>query len=80
MGKNKELEKDKVLFRAIEEEETCIKAKHKFLANFLKIKSNAKPQGKTYNGKKAFVRWSKCKKIWLQTFNWPGIQVHQQEM
>lgn len=42
MQKNKKLKKDKVLFKVIEEEKTCIKAKYKIFANFVIAKSNAK--------------------------------------
>lgn len=41
--KDKQLDKDKVLFNAIKEEKVCIKAKHKVFINFATIKSNAKP-------------------------------------
>ena len=44
MQKDKKLEKDEVLFKIIEEEETCIKAKHKDFANFVLTKSNTKPK------------------------------------
>lgn len=42
MQKNKKLEEDEVLFKAIEEEKTCFKAEHKTSANFTLTKSNAK--------------------------------------
>ena len=44
MQKNKKLEENKVLFKVIEKEKTGIKAKYKAFANFVLIKSNAKPQ------------------------------------
>lgn len=44
MWKDEKLEKDKVLFKAIEKEKTCIKAKYKAFANFVVIKSNVKSQ------------------------------------
>lgn len=53
MQKDKKLEKDKVLFKAIEEEKTCIKAKHKVFANFIIAKSNDKSKKKAV--KKDFV-------------------------
>ena len=55
MQKDEKLEEDKVLFKAIEEEETRIKAKYKASADFALIKSNAKPQEGAAKGKKEFV-------------------------
>lgn len=46
MQKDKKLEEDKVLFKAIDKEKTCIKTKHKASANFVLTKLNAKPQEK----------------------------------
>ena len=62
MQKAEKLEEDEVLFKAIEEEETCIKAEHKTSANFASTKSNAKPKRGTTKEKKKFVEWPKCKK------------------
>ena len=42
--KYEKLEEDEVLFKAIEEEETCIKAEYKASANFALTKSHAKLQ------------------------------------
>lgn len=53
MQKNKKLEKDKVLFKAIEKEKTCIKAKYKAFANFIIVKSNDKSKKRAV--KKDFV-------------------------
>ena len=53
--KDEKLEKDKVLFKAIEEEETCIKVEHKVSANFALIKSNAKSKKRASKEKKKFV-------------------------
>lgn len=55
MWKNKKLEDDKVLFKAIKEEKTWIKAKHKISINFTLAKSNV------VKGRKEFVEWPKCK-------------------
>lgn len=60
MQKNEKLEENKVLFKAIKEEKTCIKAKYKAFANFAKTKSNTKFQEET--AKKNFIKWLKCKK------------------
>ncbi len=60
--KDKKLEEDNVLFEAIEEEETCIKADHKLSANFVSTKSSAKPQRRAAKRKKEFVEWPKCRK------------------
>lgn len=62
MQKNKKLEEDKVLFRAIKEEKTCIKTKHKTFANFATIKSNVKLQRRATNRKKECVKQLKYKK------------------
>lgn len=62
MQKDKKLEEDKVLLKAIEEEKTRIKAKHKASANFATIKLNAKSQGGATKRKKKFVEWPKYKK------------------
>ena len=62
MRKDEKLEEDDVLFKAIEEEETRIKADPTASANFASTKSNAKPQGGAAKGKKEFVEWPKCKK------------------
>lgn len=60
--KNKKLEENEVLFKAIEEEETCIKTKHKASANFTSTKSNAKPKERTSKEKKEFIKQPKYKK------------------
>ncbi len=60
--RDKKLEEDGVIFRAIEEEETRIKADHRASANFTSTKSNAKPQHGAATGKKEFVEWPKCRK------------------
>ena len=62
MQKDKKLKEDKVLFKAIEKEETYIKAKHKASANFALTKSNAKSKRKASKEKKEFVKGPKCKK------------------
>ena len=62
MRKNEQLEKDEVLFKAIEEEEMCIKAESKASTNFATIKSHSKPQGPAQKGWKEFVEWPKYKK------------------
>ena len=62
MRKAEKLEEDEVWFKAIEEEETCIKAEHKASTNFASTKSNAKPKGGASKEKKEFVDWPKCKK------------------
>ena len=62
MRKDKKLEEDEVLFKAIEEQETRINADHRDSANFASMKSNAKPQGGAAKGIKKFVEWPKCRK------------------
>lgn len=63
MQKSKQLEKNKVLFKAIEEEKTYIKAKFKAFANFTTRKLNSKSQRRTASKKmKEFVEQPKCKK------------------
>ena len=63
MRKDEQLEEDEVLFKAIEEEETRIKAESKASANFAATKSHSKPQGGAApKGKKEFVEWPKCRK------------------
>lgn len=42
MQKNKKLKKNKVLFKAIKEEKTCIKTKYKIFINFAIKKSKTK--------------------------------------
>lgn len=42
MQKNKQLKKDEILFKAMKEEKTWIKAKSKVFANFAITKSNSK--------------------------------------
>lgn len=44
MQKNENWEKNKVLFKVIEEKKTHIKAKYKASTNFASTKSNAKPK------------------------------------
>lgn len=56
MQKNEKLEKDEVLFKIIEKEETWIKAKYKISANFASSKSNAKPQRRAAKARKKFVK------------------------
>lgn len=56
MQKDKQLEKDEVLFKAIKEEKSCIKAKHKAFANFSITKSNAKSKERDFNKKQEFVK------------------------
>lgn len=56
MHKEKQLKKDKVLFKIIKKEKICIKAKYKASTNFITIKSNFKPQKKVINGKKKFIK------------------------
>ena len=55
MQKDEKLKKNKVLFKAIEEEKTRIKAKHKASAIFALTKLNAKPQSGAAKGKKEFI-------------------------
>ncbi len=62
MRKDEKLKEDSVLFEAIEEEKTRIKAKHKASANFASTKSNAKPKKGAAKRKKKFVEWLKCRK------------------
>ena len=62
MQKDEKLEENKVLFKAIEEEETRIKAKYKASANFASTKSNAKFKRRASKEKKKFVKWPKYKK------------------
>lgn len=62
MQKDEKLEEDKVLFKVIEEEETCIKAKHKASANFALIISNTIPKRGASKIKKEFIEWLKYKK------------------
>ena len=57
MQKDEKLEEDKVWFKVIEEEETCIKAEHKASANFTLTKSNSKPKRRVLQEKKEFVEW-----------------------
>lgn len=60
--KDKQLEEDEVLFKAIEEEKTHIKAKYKNSANFGSIKLNTKLKREAFKRKKEFVKHSKYKK------------------
>lgn len=53
--KDKKLDKDDVLLKAIEGAKICIKAKYKAWANFVSTKLNVKPQGRIAEGKKKFV-------------------------
>ncbi len=62
MRKDKKLEKNDVLFKAIEEEKTCIKVDYKASASIASTKSNAKLQSGGAKERKEFVEWSKCKK------------------
>ena len=63
MRKDEHLEEDETLFKAIEEEETRIKAESKASANFAATKSHSKPHGGAApKGKKEFVEWPKCRK------------------
>lgn len=55
MQKNENWEKDKILFKVIEEEKTHIKAKYKASTNFASTKSNAKPKEGTSKEKKEVV-------------------------
>lgn len=55
MQKNEKLEENEVLFKAIEEEKTRIKAKHKVSANFALIKSNAKPSERVAKRRKSLL-------------------------
>ena len=55
MQKDKKLEKDKVLFKAIEEKETWIKAKRKACANFISTNSNAKSSRDSAKKKKSLL-------------------------
>ena len=63
MQKDEQLEEDKVLFKAIVEEETRIKAESKASANFATTKLHSKSQRSAApKGKKEFVEWPKCRK------------------
>lgn len=62
MQKNKKLEKNKVLFKAIEEKETRIKVEHKAFSNFITKKLNAKSQRGSAKKKNYFVQQVKYKK------------------
>ena len=62
MQKDEKLKEDEVLFKAIKEKKTRIKAKHKAFANFASTKSNAKPKKGASKEKKKFVKWPKYKK------------------
>ncbi len=55
MRKDEKLKEDDVLFKAIEEEKTRIKADHRASVNLVSTKSNAKPQGGAAKIKKEFV-------------------------
>ena len=46
MQTDEKLEDDKVLFKAIKEEETCMKAEQKAIANFAAAKSKTRPSAK----------------------------------
>lgn len=56
MQTDQKLEKNKVLFKAIKEEDSHIKAKYKAFTNFAIIKSNAKSQEGAIKEKKEFVK------------------------
>lgn len=56
-----QLKENKVLFKAIKEEKTCIKAKHKAIANFATMIFHVKPQKTTQKRKIEFVKWPKYK-------------------
>ncbi len=60
--KDKKLEEDDILFKAIEEEKTRINANHRASANFASTKSNAKPQGGAAKEKNECGEWFKCRK------------------
>lgn len=62
MQKDEKLEKDEVLFKAIEKEETHIKAEHNASANFALTRSNIKSQRRAFKDKKEVIEWPKCKK------------------
>lgn len=59
---DKKLEDDEILFKAIEEKETRMKAEQKASANFASAKSQSRTQGKSSKEKKEFSDWPKCKK------------------
>lgn len=50
----KKLKKNQILFKAIKEEKTCIKAKHKTFANFATSMIKANPRKRPVKGKKEF--------------------------
>ncbi len=60
--KEEMLGEDDDLLKAIEKEETRIKADHRASANFASTKSSAKPQRATTKEKKEFFEWPKCRK------------------
>lgn len=62
MQKDQQLEEDEVLFKAINKEETYIKAEDKASVNFAITRSNTKPLGRADSGKQKFVKLPKCKK------------------
>ena len=62
MQTNKKLEDDEILFKAIKEEETRMKAEQKASANFASAKSQSRTQGKSFKKKKEFSDWPKCRK------------------
>lgn len=59
MRTDEKLEDDEVLFKAIEEEETRMKAEQKATANFAAAKSKTRTSTKE---KKGYTDWPKCKK------------------
>ena len=63
MQKDEKLEEDEVLFKAIEEEETRIKVKHKASANFASSKSNVKPQGGIAKAKRSLLSGQNIKNV-----------------
>lgn len=72
--KGKKLEEDKVLFKAIEEEKTCMKAKYKASTNFASTKWNNKPKEGSSKRNKEFVKWPKCKKCGCQHVTNPAYK------
>lgn len=62
MQKDEKLEKNKVLFKFIEEKKTRIKVKYKISTNFASIMSNTISKRGASKRKKEFLKWPKYKK------------------
>lgn len=73
--KEEKLKKDEVLYKAIEEEDTHIKAKLKASTNFSSTKLNTKSQEGAVKEKIEFVEWPKCE---ISGCKHPGDQEYKQ--